>query len=420
MTKTLRVSVWEKILVIIGFLLTFGAYIPLWYLIRHPDQAGSLRAAQSPFLIIGIVYLITSIIVLARFQCYKQNLRFMYPLVIFLAWICLSVIWSPDKGLTAWRSLALVGAMLFGFYLASTFSLDDQLDLIYWAILIALLSSIVLCIIWPNYGVMTGFHEGRWRGVFTHKNVLGRIAVLFVLVVTLHKDFSRDKILSKILRVLLFSMGIMLTFLSGSAGAVVSLSILLSFIVLLVIVIKKKVLYVPLWASMLCLGLGSATLAIGNVSVVFAALGRSSNLTGRIPLWESLLPLIKQKLFLGFGYGAFWRGFDGPSALVWKAIGWHPIHAHNGFLDILLDSGVVGFSIFTFGYLLLFVKAIKRTRYALYLFEVWPLVYLVFLLIYDLTESTLIWYFPFFWIIYASMFVNLAKYSDDCKMPVKT
>jgi O-antigen ligase len=70
--------------------------------------------------------------------------------------------------------------------------------------------------------------------------------------------------------------------------------------------------------------------------------GKGSELTGRLPLWASLVPYIKQRLVFGYGFGdAFWKNaaYYQP---IWTINTWNPVFAHNGYIEALMDTGIVG------------------------------------------------------------------------------
>jgi O-antigen ligase len=69
----------------------------------------------------------------------------------------------------------------------------------------------------------------------------------------------------------------------------------------------------------------------------------TTKLTGRIPLWDILLPEIGQRPWLGAGFAAFWN----PDKLsqMEQLLGNAPPSAHNGFLEEVLNTGVVGLAI---------------------------------------------------------------------------
>ncbi len=68
------------------------------------------------------------------------------------------------------------------------------------------------------------------------------------------------------------------------------------------------------------------------------------SLDGHVPLWKALWPMFQQHALLGHGFGAFWNParFD----MILTEVEWPAVVAHNGFLDELLGTGVVGLSLF--------------------------------------------------------------------------
>ncbi|HEY3176813.1 MAG TPA: O-antigen ligase family protein [Candidatus Polarisedimenticolia bacterium] len=65
-----------------------------------------------------------------------------------------------------------------------------------------------------------------------------------------------------------------------------------------------------------------------------------ATLTGRVPLWETALDLIKERPLLGWGYVSGSR-----VTLIATFRKWQAVDAHNAFLQALLTLGVVGLSI---------------------------------------------------------------------------
>ena len=75
------------------------------------------------------------------------------------------------------------------------------------------------------------------------------------------------------------------------------------------------------------------------------ALQRDFYLTGRVPLWVSITRSVAEKPILGYGYSGYW--FVSESWATHAArFAWLPGFAHNGYLDLLLDLGVVGLAVF--------------------------------------------------------------------------
>src|SRR5262245_58266320 len=79
--------------------------------------------------------------------------------------------------------------------------------------------------------------------------------------------------------------------------------------------------------------------SFGISDLVTATLGRDTTMTGRTDLWDAVLPLNPNPL-LGAGYESFWLG-DRLKAL-WTRFWWQPNQAHNGYLEVYLNLGLLG------------------------------------------------------------------------------
>src|SRR5882724_8122711 len=87
----------------------------------------------------------------------------------------------------------------------------------------------------------------------------------------------------------------------------------------------------------------AAELAFGISGRLSASLGRGTNLTGRTELWEHCLQFQADPIF-GAGFESFWLGErrDKIAAFYNK---WRPGGAHNGYLSIYLNLGLIGLSL---------------------------------------------------------------------------
>jgi exopolysaccharide production protein ExoQ len=82
-----------------------------------------------------------------------------------------------------------------------------------------------------------------------------------------------------------------------------------------------------------------AQLAFGIFEQVVNLTGHDATLAGRGELWRDLLALHTNPIF-GVGFESFWLGdrLRAMSATRW----WNPTEAHNGYLEIYLDLGLIG------------------------------------------------------------------------------
>ena len=81
----------------------------------------------------------------------------------------------------------------------------------------------------------------------------------------------------------------------------------------------------------------------GGQSVVTSALGRRSNLSGRTDIWKASIAAADSPV-LGTGFESFWNVNVEKVAL--GLPGYWEIHnlvsAHNGYIEVYLDLGLVG------------------------------------------------------------------------------
>ncbi|MGC2182936.1 MAG: hypothetical protein WA637_06645, partial [Terriglobales bacterium] len=119
--------------------------------------------------------------------------------------------------------------------------------------------------------------------------------------------------------------------------------------------------------------------------------------------------------WFGYGYGAFWRGYAGPSGVVWDAMGGEIFYSHNGFLDVWLDLGAIGLGLLILGYTIAFRRAVISAGVDHSDLSLWPLVFLMFLLLSNLTEGSLMRANTLPWILYTAIYYRLAICTEEAK-----
>jgi O-antigen ligase len=132
------------------------------------------------------------------------------------------------------------------------------------------------------------------------------------------------------------------------------------------------------------LALVAGEMLFGIYGNVVQFLGRDLTLTDRTELWPVLLKLQPDPVF-GAGFESFWLGARVEE--LWARFNWHPGQAHNGYLELYLNLGMVGIVLFagliigTFGKICLtLLRQFELGRFRL--------AFLVAILIYNFTEAT--------------------------------
>jgi O-antigen ligase len=123
----------------------------------------------------------------------------------------------------------------------------------------------------------------------------------------------------------------------------------------------------------------SAPFIGGSTVAVFSSwLGRDETLTGRTDTWAQLVPIVMSQPLFGLGFGSFWttarRDFYDMS------------HGHNGYLDSLLELGMVGLA-FYMVWLLSCVRKLYGGLAKDYEWSSLGIGFLLMVLVYNTTES---------------------------------
>lgn len=403
----------ERIFVVLALSVFSWALIPL----LQYKSGFTLNAAEGNRLIQVLVlpiYLVTGAVLVAYWRTFLR-VAGAHKLTLLLVGIALlSFVWSTAPEITLRRSVALFGTTLFALYLVTRFDDRGLLELLAWTLGPAAVLSLAFAVALPGYGLDEGVHAGAWRGIYPDKNSFGRIMALSTLVFLLLAIAGGRR------RWVLWggaglSAGLVVLSTSSSALVLMTGMVILSFLYF-TLRWHYRVL-VPWLIGITLVATSAAVVLAANLETFFGLLGRDATLTGRTTLWEAVLASIAERPWLGHGYSGFWLGENGPGGKVWAAVRWTPPHAHNGFLDLWLDLGVVGVVCFGAGFAVAAVWALRRVRATRTADGLWPMVFLTFTLLYNLTESTLLQQNNIFWVLYVAAAVAAVRWPAPAAEP---
>jgi O-antigen ligase len=267
----------------------------------------------------------------------------------------------------------------------------------------------VFAILFPIYGIDEGAMAGDWRGVFIQKNGLAQAMVLACIVFL----YVRPKVRPAFFW-LCFTGGIALLFLSASATGLVVLAALLLSLPLYKLIGARFTLVIPVILGLALLTLGLCLALKANSTAAFHALDRSPDMTGRTELWAAVWHSISKRPWLGYGFSAFWQGTQGESGTVLDAVGWPAGYSHNGFLEVMVQLGVWGVVTFLVGYFVLWRRVIAFASMRSPSATRWLGTYLAFMLLYNLTECSILEQNTIYWILYIAVAVSLCTTKSPC------
>jgi exopolysaccharide production protein ExoQ len=148
---------------------------------------------------------------------------------------------------------------------------------------------------------------------------------------------------------------------------------------------------VPLYAFALAVTFAvvfGAMPLLSNSERITSAMGRSSDLTGRVEIWSLVVPYILDRPIYGYGFSGFWSGASSESAQIERAMGTMIMYSHNGYLEILLNLGLLGFSFALICFATGVHRAVLRSEFRHSSLDLWPLAFLTYLLFHNLGECS--------------------------------
>jgi exopolysaccharide production protein ExoQ len=341
-------------------------------------------------LILSVSYLSVAVMLVSYYRETLFVLRRNWFMVALVLLALVSCFWAAMPALVLQRSIAVLGTTLLGIALAVRLSLEGQIRLLSWLLRIIALLSLACVLLLPSYGISDLVEShGEWRGIFSHKNGLGCVMALSVLVecqLPAHTRFSKV-----VKRIALLLSAVLLVF-SGSLTPMFALVGSLVFIEIYKLATRRF--RIPLYAIVLAALLivaSGVTVLLVDTERITGLLGRSSDLTGRTEIWSLVMSYIPERPVLGYGYSGFWNGASPESIAVDRVMGVVIMYSHNGYLEILLTLGAVGF-LLTLGFLGTGIRrafySSERNRSSM---DLWPLAFLFFFLLHNLAECTILW-----------------------------
>jgi exopolysaccharide production protein ExoQ len=319
---------------------------------------------------------------------------------VLLAFCALSSFWSIDSDTTIRRVLGLAGTMLFGLYLASRYTLKQQLKLCAYMLGISAVMCFLFVLFIPKYGMGADIDTAAWRGIYPQKNILGRTFVLSAAIFFFLAMTTKENRWVSWIGYL--TSGVLVFFSKSTTSLGNFIIITAAFLIYSRILNLKYKLMIPVLTFLSTISIAFYTWFISQADTVLGSVGKDTTLTGRSELWAAVLEMITKKPWLGYGYGAFWVEGNSDYSTVLQRIQWDAPNAHNGFLDVWLGLGMLGVLLFLIGFVINLLRAIYFIKLNQTSENLWLLVYFTFIILSNLTETSLLGQNSLEWILYVS------------------
>jgi O-antigen ligase len=337
----------------------------------------------------------------------------------FLVFSVLSISWSVYWQISLARWLILVCTIVTGGYLAICYEIKDLVKFLSAFGVFILVFASLLAFFVPHIGVMNYYNiQGAWKGMYWHKNHMGIIAVfvnILFLLETISSFQSRQKQAWVWGAFYLFSILFILQ--TDSVGSYMTGIFLHGVMLLALIFLKfKERIRGYHYAIFLATTLLLSLVLYLNITSVFAAFGRSTSLTGRIPMWGHLFNVyFSKRMFVGYGFNAFW--YIETSRKIMGLLAGYPdpiVIADNGFIDILINTGYVGLALFLVFYVAVWWRSIQYAGRSKDIIGFFPLILMSYTLLANISWSLLFENEGFFMLLMAYVLFAISR-----RTPVK-
>jgi exopolysaccharide production protein ExoQ len=399
----------------------FASQGTLWFNSNSPvlgSYASALASGGSrgeDHVIIASVFTITLVLICSRIKSvislFSRGSGREFVVLAGLALV--SCLWSQLPGISLVASIYFAINILFGFYLCQRFNHRQILRLLLTIGWICLVSSILLALLFPRYGVAQA--PPGWRGIYEQKNTCAAMTI-FLLAAGFFAPVGG--LLSRLSRIAYILLSVLLIVMSKSMTGCLLLAFLLAYVFVMRVVQRFPKKESVVLVLLLIVG-GVLPLAIAGISYfkeIAYLVGKDLTLTGRTTIWRAVVIAAMKRPLLGYGYRAFWTGLQGESGVVLMSNGWSFSQAHNGFLEVWLGIGALGLGVVLYSLVKAFRNALPcilaRNSYLN-----WCVCILLLIAIHAMDEYTLAAPNNLAWILYIVASVGLADGARRIRFP---
>lgn len=299
-----------------------------------------------------------------------------YPFVVFMALATVSLAWSQYPAASALGLLTTWLTVLGALALAISFTWQQLLDGLARVLRILIAASLVFELIiativrgpilpwtaqpevavpgydtipkmlyWSRNELFETFDQGRIQGIVGNANHLGFLALLGLIAFAIQwatGSVSRRWSISWIV------LAAVTLFFTRSATVTVALAAVAITAVGLLVIRSRRSERGRRWSAVGFVAVAGVGAAVGFAlrGTIFELLGKSSDLTGRSEIWQTVIGLAEQRPAFGWGWISFWMPWTEPFKGLVIRNGVVQVQAHDTWLDVWLQLGIVGVVVF--------------------------------------------------------------------------
>ena len=276
--------------------------------------------------------------------------------LITIAWFGLSALASPDPVLSVKRlALTVIVIVLAGLALTLPASVRNFAQWLAGLVLLVLAVSYIGVAFAPGVSIHNAYDlvepelAGDWRGLFRHKNTTGFMMVMFIFI-----GLFVARVHSVVTGWSIVGLSVVFLFCTGAKTSMLLLPVVLTLTWMCERLRGGAVRALVALSLLTLINLATVGSVVSEpIKDLFNRLLPDASFTGRTDIWAFAVENIAKRPVLGHGFATFWRTghvmFDNDEAGGQDEKGYfnanQAANAHNGYLDIALQTGLFGLAL---------------------------------------------------------------------------
>jgi exopolysaccharide production protein ExoQ len=342
-------SIYEKIsrytFFLYLFFVFFGTSLPFQPPVEDIEEKGGSNLINQ--LVFSSLFLLAMIPLWNRRDKAMVLLKSEKWLTLFLFWCFLTLLWSTYPFISFKRLFQIFTAVVV--WIAALLYRDESTELIGVFRVVVLLYVIASILSLAAVPGAIDPKSDSWRGLAPSKNHLGQAALVCVLFFFI--SFKQGGWMRKWIDGIMLGFSLILLFGAKSVTSSLTLFVLALTGGLVWLNERFRTLGIGHFFMMFTLVIGIAFIVVmarfpDEIESLFQLMGKDFSFTGRTDLWAAVFAETREHFLLGTGFGAFWEPTNPAVLDIYREFPWLPNQAHMGYLDILNETGLIGFILF--------------------------------------------------------------------------
>jgi O-antigen ligase len=300
------------------------------------------------------------------------------PLLVFWLFITVSLAWSQ------WRPETLLGAVIFAVTVFTAFSFGALMrweeiivglsGALRWVLALSFLFELWVSLVirhpvlpvWLAGDPETAslqllwsrdllFETGKIQGIVGNSSILAQVAAVALIALVVQFAIGRIGRFWGGFWLVVIVLTLVLT-----RSATMTIALVATAVVGIAVLIRRRVPGLRgrliFWASAIVVAVVGLVAVVAEWDRILGLFGKDGDLTGRTEIWANTIALAVQRPWFGWGWLGYWPPWLDVLGHLNTRYGVAQLHAHNAWIDLWMQVGLIGLALFA----ILFVWVVVR------------------------------------------------------------